>query len=41
MRRILPNVVQGACIPDIGIKAPFKLSIGGSAGNISRKIGSD
>jgi hypothetical protein len=41
MRRILPNVVQGACMPDIGNKAPYKLSIDGSAGNISWKIGAD
>jgi hypothetical protein len=33
--------VQGACMPEFGIKAPFELSIGGSAGNISRKIASD
>src|SRR5207245_7387351 len=41
MRRILPNVVQGACMPEFGIKAPLRLSIDGSAGNISRKIGAD
>jgi hypothetical protein len=33
--------VQGACIPEFGIKAPLKLPIGGSAGNISRKIDPD
>ena len=27
-----------ACMSEFGIKAPFELSIGGSAGNISRKI---
>jgi hypothetical protein len=32
---------QGARITEIGIKAPAALSIGGSAGNISRKIDSD
>jgi hypothetical protein len=35
------NVVQGACVPEFGIKAPFEAAFGGSAGNISRKIASD
>jgi hypothetical protein len=34
-------LLSGACIPEIGILAPLALSIGGSAGNISRKIGPD